>query len=131
MSKGSGVSRGKADGLDMGSSLSQPNLPTPLLCSETRAKTAKASLRKSENGHAVMAAIVAEVRKASGLNLDEFARGVGRDPRQIARWEAGTERPQIEAIYEVPSLQPLVVEALAKRTPGCEVVTEIRVRRTA
>lgn len=106
--------------------------PAPLLRPEQGAKTAKASLRKAEVGHADMGEVVALARKLSHLNLDEFAHACGKDPRQIARWEAGTERPQIEAVWAVGEFKPFVLEAMAALA-SCRVETEtvIRIRRTA
>jgi hypothetical protein len=99
---------------------------------EHGAKTAKAALRKPENVHADMASVVALARKLSHLNLDEFAHHCGKDPRQIARWESGTERPQIEAVWAVAELRPFVLEAMAALA-SCRVETEtvIRIKRTA
>jgi len=116
----------------MGTSLSQPSLPTPLLVSESRAKTAKATLRKPENPHEEMGKVVAAVRDLSRLNLDEFAAELKKDPRQVKRWESGDERPQIEAVWVVMRFKPLVVEAMARiaNTP-IEVETVIRIRRSA
>lgn len=106
--------------------------PAPLLRSECGVKTAKAVLRKAENVHGDMAGVVALARKLSHLNLDEFAQRCEKDPRQIARWEAGTERPQIEAVWAVAEFKPFVLEAMAALA-SCRVETEtvIRIRRTA
>jgi hypothetical protein len=94
---------------------------------------AKASVRKADgNPHAEMGAVVVAVRKASGLNLDEFALAIKKDPRQVKRWEEATDRPQIEAIYAVDEFKPLVVEAMAHGSGHqVEVDTVIRIRRTA
>lgn len=106
--------------------------PAPLPRAEHGVKTAKASLRKADVGHGDMGEVVALARKLSHLNLDEFAHACGKDPRQIARWEAATERPQIEAVWAVMDLRPFVLEAMAALA-SCRVETEtvIRIRRTA
>lgn len=93
---------------------------------------AKAHPVKPEQTHAAMGAVVALTRKLSHLNLDEFAQRCGKDPRQIARWESLTERPQIEAVWAVSEFQPLVLEAMAALA-SCRVETEtvIRIRRIA
>lgn len=93
---------------------------------------AKASVRKADNPHAEMGAVVADVRKASGLNLDEFAAAIKKDPRQVKRWEEATDRPQIEAVYAVDAFKPLVVEAMAQHSGhAVETETVIRIRRIA
>jgi DNA-binding transcriptional regulator YiaG len=104
----------------------------PLLRTDQRARMAKADLRKAETPHAEMAHIVADVREASRLNLDEFAREIGKDPRQVKRWESGDERPQIEAVYAVARFKPLVLEAMARQNQQqIEIETVIRIRRSA
>lgn len=92
---------------------------------------AKADLRKTEkahvwqvNGHAVQ-----RTWELSRLSLKQFAAAVKRDERQVARWMAGIERPQIETVLAVRVLRPYMVIALAEDADGVEVVTEIRVKR--
>lgn len=92
---------------------------------------AKADLRKTEKPHAAMAQIVADVYDASRMNLDEFAGALGKDPRQVKRWMEADERPQVEAIYAIEDFRPLLLEAMARRTKGIRVSTEIRIERTA
>ena len=115
----------------MGTTVAQPSLPTPLLCSEKRAQTAKAALRKPENTHALLGQCMDDVRIAAGLTLDEFANALGKDPRQVKRQIQADERPQIEAVFGVERFQVLLVTALAKRIGQIEVETVIRIRRTA
>ena len=93
---------------------------------------AKASVRKADNPHAEMGRVVADVRQASGLNLDEFAQAIKKDPRQVKRWEDAEDRPQIEAVYAVDAFKPLVVEAMARQNrQQIEIETVIRIRRIA
>jgi transcriptional regulator with XRE-family HTH domain len=117
----------------MGSMLSQPNLPTPLLVSESRAKTAKADLRKAEKDTlwVELGKCMVFVCYDAGISLKEFAAKLGKDERQIARQMEGQERPQIETVFAVPEYRARLVEALARITPECVVSTEIKVRRTA
>jgi hypothetical protein len=113
--------------------VSQASLPTPLLVSEKRAQTAKASLRKADTDafYASLGACMEEVRCVHGLTLEQFAHELGKDQRQVARQIAGTERPQLEAVFAIDRFRAPLVIALAKLSAGVEVVTEIRVRRSA
>jgi hypothetical protein len=108
-------------------------LPTPLLVAESRAKTAKADIRKADTEayYASLGRCIEEVRNVFGLTLDQFAHELGKDGRQLARQIAGKERPQLEAVFAVDRFRAPLVIALAKLSAGVEVVTEIRVRRTA
>lgn len=116
--------------------LAQPNLPTPLLVSEKPRKQAKASLpdvRKAEIERLWVkwGGCVAEVQHAFRLTLKEFADALEKDERQVARWIAGQERPQIEAVLAVPKFAGPMLIALARVEQGVEVDTVIHVRRSA
>lgn len=113
----------------MNNSLTQPNLPTPLLLTDVRGRTAKASLRKTENCD--LGRVVERTRILSGLNLQEFAAAIHKNESQVRRWITNVERQQLEAIYAVPSLQGYLVIALAEGVASVEVETTITVRRTA
>jgi hypothetical protein len=117
----------------MSSSLSQANLPTPLLVSEGRAKMAKASVRKTDTAafYAELGACIDEVRQQFGLTCKEFAVELGKNESYIRRQIEGSERPQLEMVFAVERFRPVLVIALAKRAAGVDVVTEIRVRRSA
>ena len=116
----------------MNHSIAQQLDAAAVLRTDGRARMAKASVRKSDNPHAEMGAVVKAVRKASGLNLDEFAVEIKKDPRQVKRWEAAEDRPQIEAVYAVDAFKPLVLEAMARQN-GQQVTVEtvIRIKRIA
>lgn len=77
-----------------------------------------------------MGACLERAQRLSGLTLDQFAREIGRDASQVGKWIKNIEPPQIDAVLMSP-LRGVMLQALAERTPGFEVVTEIRVRRTA
>ena len=116
--------------------VAQQSLPTPLLVTEKRAKQAKAALpevRKAEIERQWRAwgGCLDEVRGVFRLTLLEFAAAVGKDERQVARWIAGTERPQIETVFAVEKFQGPLVIALARLASGVEVDTVIHIRRTA
>jgi transcriptional regulator with XRE-family HTH domain len=97
---------------------------------------AKADLRKADgpDWRAAIGAALERTRLLAGFaSLKELAAAIGRDERQIARWIAGTERPQFDALFAVAGLrQPLVV-ALAElaQHDGVDIVTQITVRRSA
>jgi hypothetical protein len=105
------------------------------LLPEISGPMAKADLRKTEmvDWRRLVGGAIERMQSLCGLSLKELSEVVGRDERQIARWIAGTERPQLDALFAAETLrQPLVV-ALAElaQNDGIEIVTEIRVRRRA
>lgn len=111
--------------------------PAPLPRPEKRAKQAKVAavdVRKAENSHlyVLLGGCMEEVRNVFGMGLEEFTYAIGKnDPRQVARQLKGEERPQIEAVFAVDRFRAALVIALAKSSAGVEVVTEIRVKRSA
>lgn len=113
--------------------LSQPNLPTPLLLPDKGGRTAKAAIRKpdTERYYASLGRCIEEVRRVSGLTLKEFAAALGKDERQLARQIDGKDRPQLEIVFAVETYRGPLVIALAKLAADVDVVTEIRVRRSA
>lgn len=98
---------------------------------------AKAALRKAENPtdpdepNAAGAAIT-EARQALGWGLKEFSQATKRGERQLARWEDGTEHPQLDTLFAILELrQPLII-ALAKRAGlGVGVQTTITIQQAA
>jgi hypothetical protein len=95
-------------------------------------RMAKVDLRKAEvDAHRqLIGRALDRARQLRGWNLDEFADAVARDPRQVARWFAGTERAQFDAIFAVVSLrQPVIVAFAEIAGEGVEVETVVRVRR--
>ncbi len=95
---------------------------------------ASASLRKSEivDWREQIGRAIERTRNLSGLSLKEFAAAVGRDERQVSRWENGGENPQLAAIFAQPALrQPLVVALAEVSGIGVEVTTQITLRKTA
>lgn len=96
---------------------------------------AKADRRKAEieapDWRPMIGAAIEQAQLACKWSLKELADKVQRDERQVSRWIAGTERPQMDALFAVEALrQPLVV-ALAALADGVEIVTQITVRRRA
>lgn len=102
-----------------------------LLTSEIRPRMAKADLRKPEidcwKEHIGRA--LERARTLAQLTLKELADAIGRDERQVARWIAGTERPQLDAIFAVPALRGPLVIALAELSGTVEVTTTLTVRK--
>jgi ribosome-binding protein aMBF1 (putative translation factor) len=76
-----------------------------------------------------VAKVVERVRALSGMNLNEFALAVGRDPRQVSRWLKGEERPHIDAILASEQLQEPMLVALAERIGKVKVTTQITVEK--
>ena len=115
--------------------LAQANLPTPLLVTETRPKQAKAALkgvRKTEIERlwAKWGGCIGEVQGVFRMTLQEFAAALQKDERQVARWIAGQERPQIETVLSVERFAGPMLIALARVESGVEVDTVIHVKRT-
>ena len=96
---------------------------------------AKADLRKADQpefrlrvGSAIQRAM-----HLRGWSLKEMAAAVARDPRQVARWIEGVERPHFDALFAIEELQQPLVVALAELVArqDVEIETVIRVRRHA
>ena len=118
------------------SSLAQQNLPTPLLVTDKPRKQAKASLpdvRKAEIERLWVkwGGCIDEVRGVFRMTLQQFAGELEKDERQVARWIAGQERPQIETVLAVELFQGPMLIALARSASGVAVDTVIHVRRSA
>lgn len=94
-------------------------------------RMAKANLRKTDvaDWRVQIGGAVERTRTLSQLSLKEFADAIGRDERQVARWIAGTERPQFDAIFGVEILRGSLVQALAELADGVVVETVVTIRR--
>jgi transcriptional regulator with XRE-family HTH domain len=93
---------------------------------------AKADLRKAEleDWRGYIGQAIERMRMLSGLSLKEFAARLDRDERQIARWIAGTERPQFDVLFADEGLRQALVIALCELAGGgVEITTQITVRR--
>jgi hypothetical protein len=100
----------------------------------------KASLRKAESPDLwrEIGACVDFARRSQGWTLDELAGQLPpptgsekRDPRQVARWIRGEERPLVDVVFAVAALRGPFVIALARLAGCCEEETTLRFRRTA
>ncbi|MEO8682938.1 MAG: hypothetical protein ABI665_28080 [Vicinamibacterales bacterium] len=72
-----------------------------------------------------------EVRRVSGLTLEEFAVALKRDTSQVHRMITGAVRPQIELVFAVDRFRAALIIALARLTPEIAITTQLTVRRTA
>lgn len=117
----------------MSMNLAPPSLDSHREGTETPLRMAKADLRKAETVDYRERIGAALQRAASlvGWSLKELAAEVNRDPRQVARWISGQERAQLDVLWEVEALRGPLVIALAELSAQVEVVTEIRIRRSA
>lgn len=97
----------------------------------TMAKASLGEVRKADldDWRSQIAGVIRTVR--GKLSLKEFADLIGRDERQIGRWEKGEDRPQFDAIFAVRDLRGPLVIALAELSQTVEVETTIRIRRSA
>lgn len=114
-------------------SVQQQSSRAHLLTSENlRPGMAKADLRKAEAAPWRLQIGGAIQRAASlrGWSLKELSAAVDRDPRQVARWIAGAERPQLDVLFAVDEFRSSLIQAFAELAgQDVEVVTEIRVVR--
>ena len=94
-----------------------------------RPAMAKADLKnleadfKAQIGRAIQRAF-----SLAGLTQKEAAAALGRDVAQVSRWIAGTERPQMDALFAVEALRWPLIQCLAQLDEQNEVVTAIRRR---
>lgn len=107
--------------------------PMPLPSGGHRAKQAKVPIpkRDTEVYYAALGGCMDEVRRVFDLSLEGFAYELGVDRGQLGKQIKGEDRPQLEKVFAVDRFRAPLVIALAKLAAGVEVVTEIRVRRSA
>lgn len=91
---------------------------------------AKAVLRKAENNDAGRA--ITRARELRGWSLKEFSGVAKRGERQLARWEDGTEHPQLDTLFAIVSFRRVLIIALAELAGvGVDVETTITIRPEA
>ena len=66
----------------------------------------------------------------AGVSQKEAAALLQRDPGQVGRWIAGTERTQLDAVLAVEQFRQPFVQALAE-VAGAEVEITVKLRRLA
>lgn len=109
-------------------------IAVPLLKTDIRPRMAKADLRKAEIDawRAHVGRAIERTRLLKGWSLKELAAALERDERQISRWIAGAERPQLDVLLAVDAIrQPLIIALAEIAGEGIEVTTHIAIRRTA
>ena len=92
-------------------------------------RMAKADLKKVEDAD-LRAEIGRSLQRAlslAGRSQKEIAGLIDCDVAQIARWVAGTERPQFDRLFAIEELRWPLIQALAALAQA-EVITEIRRR---
>lgn len=73
---------------------------------------------------------IARTFALAGVSQKEAAALLDRDPAQIARWIASSERPSIDVIFSVRLFRGPLVIALAELSTGeLDVVTTITIRK--
>jgi ribosome-binding protein aMBF1 (putative translation factor) len=118
----------------MGSNVAHAVAPAHRVNAEIRPRMAKADLRNPEviDLRPLVGTVIQRAMALLGWTLDRLAREIDRDPRQIARWIAGTERPQFDVLWAVEQLrQPLVLAFAELAGSAVEIETVVRVRRIA
>lgn len=92
------------------------------------ARMAKADLNRIEKPdfRAEIGRAIQRACSLVGWSQKEAAGHIGRDTAQLARWIAGTERPQFDALFAVEELRWPLIQALAQLDGSAEVVTTIR-----
>src|SRR3990167_243969 len=104
----------------MPSTVANPAARTDLLSSVSRPGLAKVHTASHGNPvmHQEIGACLDEVRRVSGLTIDEFAAVLDRDARQVGKWLTGQERPQVETVLAVERFRAPLVIAMARLAPG-------------
>lgn len=100
---------------------------------ENAGPRAKAGLRKaaSDDFRLLVGQCIDQARRTVGWSLKELSAALAHDERQIARWIAGTEHPQLDALFAVAALRAPLVLALAALAEDVTVTTQITIRRSA
>ena len=99
---------------------------------DVRPSMAKAEFNKVEHRdfRAEIGRAVQQALSIAGWSQKEAAGELGVDTAQVARWIAGTERPQMDRLFAIEALRWPLIQALARLDEQNEIYTEIR-RRTA
>lgn len=127
----------------MGQSLSDPRRSSLPVKAENLAQAnlrkaeivAQANLRKAETPYLLQVGRAVErARRMRGWTNDEFAGKcaapgeASRDPRQVAKWQNGKERPHFDVLFAIDDdvFKNALVIALAALATGVEIDTVIR-----
>jgi transcriptional regulator with XRE-family HTH domain len=90
-------------------------------------------LRNLETLREAVGRAVERARRRVGWTQDELAGEIAKvlqrekfDAAQVARWEAGKERPQFDVLLAIPKLRWPLIQCIALIDEAVEVITEIR-----
>lgn len=87
---------------------------------------AKALMKVETPWRALVGHAIARTFALAGVSQKEAAALLDRDPAQIARWIAASERPAFDVLFSVRAFRGPLVVALAEMSTGdLEVVTTI------
>ena len=116
------------------SSIAEKAAPRHRELPEIEPRMARAALRKAEmDDRAVIGRAIVRARSLLGWSLKELSGKVGRDERQLSRWEKGDERDraQLDALWAVEELRGPLVIALAEAMDdsGVVVTTHVSIRQ--
>lgn len=118
----------------MPNSVTQPSRSAQRVIADVRPKMAKVPGSEVRNPdqewRRAVGRLVEGLRRSRGWTLDDFAHKLGKDARQLARWERGEERPQFDVILAVTELHEPLLLGLAGLLKHCvETEWTIRIRR--
>jgi ribosome-binding protein aMBF1 (putative translation factor) len=116
----------------MAVTIANPNGASHRVIGEKRPAMLKADLPKREKRDmwAEIGGCLDVARRDLGWTVDQLAGHLERDSKQVGRWLRGEERPQVDAVFNVPMLREPFVIALAKLAQ-CAVETVVTIRRRA
>ena len=119
----------------MSSIASDPGARHRLSLERVQTRQAKAELKNLEGRdfRVEIGRAITRARSIVGWTQDQLAGEIAKvlqrarfDPAQVARWEAGKERPQFDVLFAVDALCWPLVQCLAALDTQTEIVTEIR-----
>lgn len=94
---------------------------------------AKAIVRTPDiEWNAVIGAAIQQAVRDAGFSNKEAAAKADVDDAEFGKWLSGGRRPHFDKLFAIPELrQPLVIALAQLGGVGVEVVTEIRLKRSA
>jgi len=120
----------------MGSSVASPAPGAPRVIPDVDRRPAKAGLRKSDiDTRQAIGHCIENARRSVGWTLNQLASALPapegsdrRDPRQVRRWEDGTDRAQIDVLFDCENDEfvATLYELLAPLSRRYERVTALR-----
>src|SRR3990167_3739370 len=109
----------------MSGSIANTRVDRHRVIAEMQPEMLKADLRKAEKAHReAIGRSVTAARGMLGWTLDRLAREVGRDARQVSRWERGDDRDraQVDALWAVKAFRGPWIAALAREANDTAIV---------